>query len=726
MASPTVDVVVQAQDRARAVLRSVDKQLQKTRGTLASMEEPQNRVTGAITAGHAAMAALAGGVMVATAQQLGELALAGAKTADQYDAIAARVSNLDTVIRLSQAATAGVLSRAAIVDVTAQFDAFGLSIDLVDETLEQVQKTSIRTGRDAGMLTDSLVEGVSKLSDPRLDNLGIIGAVKAAKIELDLMGEAFTDADVRALVLKNSLRQLAAQNADIDINDTRTASLRRLAAAWEDAADAAQIYLADVVDFYAGGNAKEQANALVNDVAKIGAAWSQTSKSAGTFIGDITHIADLGSRTKVEMGELGKAFAAMPAKMRLDAWHDLERRTRGLQPEIREATLAIVGFHDELQGAAVAEFAGQVHNLGASMRSVAIGAYAAVAAAAGSASDVVAEGVGKLGKALKAEGDRQAKAAGRGGSAASAARERAAAEAEALEGRVRGLQQEIALAQTKDERQRAVLELTFEEARIDREITDSLEHQLSMQAALLDYKEKIAKIDGASQESLALQFAREWDKGAAAARGAREAAREAVGVNIESGFAEAGKSLQLLSELAGDNTTLANFSGLGSALQSVGATWGDFAKAGDTSAKAIAGASAATLAALAPSVAAFGRNVQEKAGIMAAFEAAMAIATAFENPAASVGHGIAAAMFAAQAGGAFGGAPSAPATAGGGSAAFGGGGFGSAGGSGGAPTYIVNVGSTHGGMVIGTEQTIARAVKEQMHAARGTGHRAGA
>jgi len=100
---------------------------------------------------------------------------------------------------------------------------------------------------------------------------------------------------------------------------------------------------------------------------------------------------------------------------------------------------------------------------------------------------------------------------------------------------------------------------------------------------------------------------------------------------------------------------------------------------------------------------------------MGAFEAAMAIATAFTNTAEAISHGIAAAMFFAMAGVASA-QPTAPAT----TAPTGGTGVGFSGGGGsGEPgTVVVNIGE---GMVFGRPSEIGRAVAQRMASMNGTG-----
>ena len=143
-----------------------------------------------------------------------------------------------------------------------------------------------------------------------------------------------------------------------------------------------------------------------------------------------------------------------------------------------------------------------------------------------------------------------------------------------------------------------------------------------------------------------------------------------------------------------------------------------FAKLGKSSMASgdkVASGVAAGLGAIGPAVAGFVGGVKEQAMVMGAFEAAMAIATAFTNTAEAISHGIASAMFFAMAGVASA-QPTTPAT----TAPTGGTGVGFSGGGGsGEPgTVVVNIGE---GMVFGRPSEIGRAVAQRMASMNGTG-----
>ena len=80
--------------------------------------------------------------------------------------------------------------------------------------------------------------------------------------------------------------------------------------------------------------------------------------------------------------------------------------------------------------------------------------------------------------------------------------------------------------------------------------------------------------------------------------------------------------------------------------KAAGASQEELAQVTGDNSKIMAGSIAAGLGAMGPAVAGFIDDQQKQAGVMALFEAAMAVATWWKNPAESIAHGVAAAMFA--------------------------------------------------------------------------------
>ena len=158
----------------------------------------------------------------------------GAKSLDMLDTLSAGVKDLPGLIVRVQTATAGMIDRQSIVEAAAEFKAFGLDVQQLPQVLGALSATSIRTGKDMGFLTQSMIEGISKTSDMRLDNLGLIGVFKQARAELEAQGVAYDDAALKTRALNNAVAQLNAQNADIDLMKTRTAQITAWSAALKD------------------------------------------------------------------------------------------------------------------------------------------------------------------------------------------------------------------------------------------------------------------------------------------------------------------------------------------------------------------------------------------------------------------------------------------------------------------------------------------------------------
>ena len=140
------------------------------------------------------------------------------------------------------------------------------------------------------------------------------------------------------------------------------------------------------------------------------------------------------------------------------------------------------------------------------------------------------------------------------------------------------------------------------------------------------------------------------------------------------------------------------------------------------SSKTIAGGITAGLGAMGPAVAGFVEGTRTQAGVMAAFETAMAVASWWKNPAESLAHAVAAGMFAGIASGII----STPSSASAGGRGLAGtpGGFKVPGGGGeeGPRQIVINFTD---GMILGDPQSIAKKINETLDQASGTGSPAG-
>lgn len=85
----------------------------------------------------------------------------------------AQIENGEDILKRTREATRGVLSDLDIKKSANEFKNFNLEIEQLPELLEFVAVRAAQTGKDFDGLRDSLVEGLSKESKLRIDNLGI-------------------------------------------------------------------------------------------------------------------------------------------------------------------------------------------------------------------------------------------------------------------------------------------------------------------------------------------------------------------------------------------------------------------------------------------------------------------------------------------------------------------------------------------------------------------------
>ena len=263
-----LDVIAQAEENIRAVLRESNKAIRETGDALKDVEDQQQGLTSAfqdaidkLTDLNTTMQALGVIAAIEVAGRIAQLGVAlfevaqeGAKLADQFDAVQGRVSNLREVISEVQLATTNVIDEAAIVNAVAKFDAFGLSIEQLPAMMEQAAKASLRTGDDIDYLISSAVEGIAKLNPAILDNLGLqvklSDATNRAAEMFNIQAGAVDANAQKAGMLSLVLDQLGKQNADIDLNRSRVASMKRVEVGFKDLKDSVTKNIADLL---AGG-----------------------------------------------------------------------------------------------------------------------------------------------------------------------------------------------------------------------------------------------------------------------------------------------------------------------------------------------------------------------------------------------------------------------------------------------------------------------------------------
>ena len=100
-----------------------------------------------------------------------------------FERIQKRGENVEAVLLRVKETTRGTLSDLDIKKSIVEFDNFGLSLQEIDTLLEFVTVRATQTGKGFEYLKDSLVEGLSKESKLRIDNLGISTADLNAELK---------------------------------------------------------------------------------------------------------------------------------------------------------------------------------------------------------------------------------------------------------------------------------------------------------------------------------------------------------------------------------------------------------------------------------------------------------------------------------------------------------------------------------------------------------------
>lgn len=172
------------------------------------------------------------------ARDFAEAIKEGAEAGDRLDILRRDIAGVDEMIADVKESTVGMFAEADITKAIANFRQFQIPLDNMDNVLEQVAKTSIRTGESAAMLLESITSGIARGSALRLDNLGIL--IKEEKVTRDYaesLGkevDQLSQAERKAALLAESMKQLEANNVNVDLNDSRVASITRLETAFDD------------------------------------------------------------------------------------------------------------------------------------------------------------------------------------------------------------------------------------------------------------------------------------------------------------------------------------------------------------------------------------------------------------------------------------------------------------------------------------------------------------
>ena len=754
-------VQLQAQDRATKVIRSTHKANEELIRSMIKAGAAQTRLgarvavaikgqsklrAGLIRSADAASkvtsammslkGALAGGAIAAAGKMAFEMAKDGAKAADQYRILNDQIGGLPEIISRAKKATAGMATQKSIVQAAAEFRAFGLDVQQIPEALGAVAMTSLRTGKSVDHLTESLSSGVARLSDMRLDNLGLIGVVSRAREELKAQGGSFDDTALRAKALSIAIEQLNKANEGIKLAESQTAQLEQLETAYAELQDRVSQYIAtQLTEYIDTRDAQDKAADSVRDAAEAFAdaredvelftrTMERHNNRSGAYVEASIELREATREQETALGAMVKELDRVEPAMRIQLWGEF----KDTMAATSEATRAQVKRVLRLR-AAYASLAAQLGH-------VAVQAAAALPALAGDIAGGLSAHWSTLQQAVEkgiknTEGQRQksaAKEAKRASTRFATARRQAAAARDALKERTEELKHQIALLRAQDELAKA--ELTHA-----REIVEATKR-------IAKVKDDAAKSSHAeAAETLALlKLNKELDailaRQAQIAEKAREDAQRQAEIDAENrtenlaAFGDRvagtiGTAATLLRRMDAELSALGHperyqnvaqgMAGLAASIVPAALSFQDLAKSSMAAGDKIAQGVATGLGTMGPAVSNFISGVKEQALVMGAFEAAQAVAWSFIDVPQAISHGIASGMFFALAGMASA-QPTTPAAAA--PTAAPGGRSGGGGGSGDLGTVVVNIGE---GLVFGRPAEIGRAVAERMATMNGTG-----
>lgn len=229
------------------------------------------------------------GVRAATGalKDFGQAMMDGAKAGDRMDILRKDISGLDGMLADIKKSSQGMFAEADITAAIANFRQFKIPLDDMAGVLEQVAKTSVRTGESSAQLLDSLTSGIARGSALRLDNLGIL--IKEEQITRDYAeslgktSKELTQAEKKAALLSESMRQLEENNVNVDLQNSRTASIERVSNAFGDLWTGIKTGLADaavgVLEFF--GIIPERMTASERAAIELNAALERTATNLG-------------------------------------------------------------------------------------------------------------------------------------------------------------------------------------------------------------------------------------------------------------------------------------------------------------------------------------------------------------------------------------------------------------------------------------------------------------
>lgn len=212
-------------------------------------------------------------------QIFGELE-ASAKRIDLKNTLNAQFEDFEKTIERVKAKTAGLVATDEITKSMALMSSFNLPMETFAEQMELVNKMAIRTGQSTAYMMDSFARGISRLSAPILDNLGIQVVLKDVyadfAISVGKSVDQLSKFEKQAAVTNYVLDEMGKKTEGIELFDTLASSIKgvenRFKEIKNDTADWLTETAVDIIDWYApifNSDATNQLNTTKQEISDI-------------------------------------------------------------------------------------------------------------------------------------------------------------------------------------------------------------------------------------------------------------------------------------------------------------------------------------------------------------------------------------------------------------------------------------------------------------------------
>ena len=655
-----------AQTKMGAAVAKAIRGQGKFRASLVSSADKLSKLGSKLGSVKGALGAMAGALAV---RAFRDFIIAGEQAANIATRFAMSAEGTAEALQELKVATAGIVEETDLQIVANRFARLGVPIADVTRLLELSTKAAIDQGRqvlDVAKVVESSLKGrttglveigvnIDKITGLTEEYAKATGVATSELDEMDrrlkvalpaalqALGEQFDAVDLRDFTLQ--MQQSNTQFNDF-ISDVQSSAAEAWADIWRAGANA----MADSVSDLGEAFAESHEQALV-----LSLRMDNMSKGAHRATGITGRFRDASQDASRALAELKERVDKLDPASRIAAWKDIQAALANTSSSTRDAARATFRLAEAYDALALARKRSLLATLDAALKGPRA-ALAATAAAIKAARAAAATAADAIKKAIADEKKRK-----RAARVARAAEKKAAAERvkEQIEQQkaanlIAGAEGDRAkLFFTRLEKER---KLKLEVAGIDDKTLAAQLKAAKVAGLELETKEVMRRLDAdalaARNESLRLAQ-EEAELAAQAAADRLDLAAGIVGGGIGDAagmLAELDASLESLGRPARYTQIAKGFAALASQSNAIAKGVAEFTSAVGHGQEATAKGAAAALGAVGPAVAGFAKTVEAKAGIMAAFEIAMGIATAFVNPVESASHFIAAGLFGVMAG----------------------------------------------------------------------------